>query len=80
MTLTTTAILERAGRSLYGERWRFPLARAIGVSDETVRRWMNGDVPLPKDHRAFDDLQRVFAERIAELSDASRWLLEWRDR
>ncbi len=30
------------GRALYGSRWQSELARALGVSDRTVRRWAAG--------------------------------------
>lgn len=30
------------GAALYGERWQSPLARDLGVSDRTMRRWVNG--------------------------------------
>jgi DNA-binding transcriptional regulator YdaS (Cro superfamily) len=39
--------LMQAGRLLYGERWQAALARALGVSDRTVRRWASGAQPIP---------------------------------
>ena len=32
-------LLRAAGQVLYGERWQSPLARDLGVSDRTMRRW-----------------------------------------
>jgi transcriptional regulator with XRE-family HTH domain len=35
-----------AGLVLFGARWKAPLARKLGVSRETVSRWVSGgDVP-----------------------------------
>jgi hypothetical protein len=35
-----------AGLTLFGARWKAPLARALGVSRETVSRWTgSGDIP-----------------------------------
>ena len=39
-------LLSEAGAALYGPRWQSELARAINVSDRTIRRWLaNDDVP-----------------------------------
>jgi DNA-binding transcriptional regulator LsrR (DeoR family) len=32
-------LLERIGKALYGDRWQTQLAKALGMSDRTVRRW-----------------------------------------
>lgn len=37
--------LEQVGRALYGDRWREPLARAIGVSRSSIHLWMKGHRP-----------------------------------
>src|ERR1700730_4053384 len=36
-----------AGLVLFGARWKAPLARTLGVSRETVSRWVNGGA-IPK--------------------------------
>lgn len=41
-----TALLREAGEALYGPRWQSDLARDLGVSDRTVRRWVAGQ-PIP---------------------------------
>ena len=33
--------------ALYGHEWQSPLARALGVTPRTVRRWASGESPLP---------------------------------
>ena len=35
-------LIAEAGRALYGERWQSELARALGVSERTVRHWAAG--------------------------------------
>lgn len=32
---------------LYGHDWQSPLARALGVTPRSVRRWASGEVPVP---------------------------------
>jgi transposase-like protein len=36
----TPELLKRAGEALYGPRWQSALARDLGVSDRTIRRWV----------------------------------------
>lgn len=56
--------LETCGQALYGERWQSALARDLGVSDRTVRRWAAGaTVPLG----VSADLQRLCTERAVLL-------------
>ncbi|MFO1189261.1 MAG: hypothetical protein U1E97_06660 [Alphaproteobacteria bacterium] len=43
------AELTRLGTALFGPRWQSSLARAIGVSDRTVRHWVAGSRPVPPD-------------------------------
>ena len=47
MTQLTPTLLRETGESLYGTRWQSELARALAVSDRTLRRWLAGvnDVP-----------------------------------
>lgn len=47
--MTPAQILIAAGECLYGERWRAPLARDIGVAKRTVERWERETVPCPAD-------------------------------
>lgn len=35
----TADLLREAGEALYGPRWQSDLARDLGKSDRTVRRW-----------------------------------------
>ena len=57
----TADFIVAAGRALYGERWQAPLARDLGVSHRTVRRWVSGESPMPEGVEA--DLRALLAER-----------------
>lgn len=39
--------LRAIGNRLFGPRWQTQLARAIGVTPRTVRRWTKGDQRIP---------------------------------
>jgi hypothetical protein len=45
--MTTPALtpdqLAGIGRALYGELWQAEMARALGVADRSIRRWLAGD-------------------------------------
>jgi hypothetical protein len=47
----TSFTLRKAGFALYGEQWRSELARALGVTDRTVRRWTRDEYSIPDDVR-----------------------------
>jgi hypothetical protein len=36
-------LLARVGAALYGPQWQSALARDLGVSDRTMRRWATGE-------------------------------------
>ncbi len=48
MRRLTPFTLRKAGPALYGERWQSELARALGVTDRTIRRWLGGGA-IPDD-------------------------------
>jgi len=39
--------LRAVGEALYGPRWQSEAARALRVSDRTIRRWAAGEWPVP---------------------------------
>jgi len=41
------ALLIQCGQALYGQQWQSALARDLGVSDRTVRRWVAGERGAP---------------------------------
>ena len=61
----TPTQLEQAGAVLFGPRWQTDLARALGVSDRSMRRWANGANPLPDGLRA--EILELLRARITEI-------------
>lgn len=68
----TPSLLREAGEALYGPRWQSDLARALGVSDRTVRRWDAGSHDVPKG--AWSDLRSLLQERGKALAVVRRKL------
>lgn len=60
-------LLKDAGEALYGPRWQSDLAKDLGVSDRTIRRWASGADDLPSGVAL--DLWRICLERSADLDD-----------
>jgi len=66
-------LLLATGQALYGQLWQSALARNLGVSDRTMRRWIAGAQPVPAGIAA--DLLRLCVERaevLAELAEQLR--------
>lgn len=58
-------LLVEAGEALYGPQWQTAMARDVGVSDRTVRRWVAGTSEVPAG--LYMDLLRLTQERAAVL-------------
>ena len=58
-------LLADVGEALYGPQWQSALARDLGVSDRTVRRWVAGAYPMPSG--VYVDLLRLTLERAQRL-------------
>ena len=58
-------LLVEVGGALYGARWQSELARNLGVSDRTVRRWVAGTSEVPSG--LCRDLLRLTQERAGVL-------------
>ena len=58
-------LLVEAGEALYGPRWQTELARDLGVSDRTMRRWVADTSSVPAG--LYVDLLRLTQERAAVL-------------
>ena len=43
----STDLLKRCGEALYGPRWQSELAREMGVSTRTMRRWLASPKDMP---------------------------------
>lgn len=62
----TPAEFERIGRALYGEHWQSPIARDLGVTYRSLRRWMTGERRLPS--RLADDLRVLLNARAGQIT------------
>ena len=60
-----SSLLVECGEALYGPQWQTALARDLGVSDRTVRRWVAGPSDVPAG--VYIDLLRLTQERAASL-------------
>lgn len=58
-------LLHSIGNALYGPRWQSELARDLGVSDRTVRRWSAGEHQVPDG--VWDELWLRMSARCGEL-------------
>lgn len=63
--MTENNLIITVGRILFGDVWQSELARAMRVSDRTVRRWASGrDLPHPG---RYADLLKICRARSDEL-------------
>jgi hypothetical protein len=58
-------LLVECGEALYGERWQSALARDLGVSDRTMRRWAAGTHDVPG--ALYAELQQLTHKRAQRL-------------
>jgi hypothetical protein len=59
-------LLVECGEALYGPQWQTQLARDLGISDRTMRRWVaSGEYPIG----VHIDLLRLTIERALTLDD-----------
>ena len=57
--------------------WRLPVARGLGVDDDTIRRWMSGRTELRADHGALPRLLELARRREREIHVAGDRLEAW---
>jgi DNA-binding transcriptional regulator YdaS (Cro superfamily) len=65
--------LELAGTALYGYRWQSSLARDLGVLPRTVRKWANGEKPIP--HRQWRYIAALLDQRSRDCKDLARQII-----
>lgn len=65
MTDLQPSTLVMIGEALFGSRWQSELARALDVSDRTVRRWVAGATDLPPGVAM--DLLRLVTDKLGAL-------------
>jgi len=65
------ALLSRIGEALYGDRWQTQLARALGISSRTVRRWVlyEAQIPWPLLHEILPSLFQAKAQQLTQVCD-----------
>lgn len=68
--MAEATLFREAGEALYGPRWYTDLARALDVSERTVRRWDAGTFEIPAG--AWRDLRALIRERGAALAAVRR--------
>lgn len=61
----TPSDLRAAGEALFGQQWQSPLARDLGVSDRSMRRWVAGTHPIPD--RLQGEVAKLIQKRIRTL-------------
>lgn len=67
-------LLVDCGEALYGPQWQSALARDLGISDRTMRRWVAGTSEPPAG--LYADLLRLTQERAAQLDSLAPRLRE----
>ena len=60
-------LLAKVGAALYGPRWQSELARNVGVSDRTMRRWAVGDDNVSE--IAWRDMSLLLKTRAIDLQE-----------
>jgi hypothetical protein len=65
-------LLEAAGRALYDEDWGTPLARSLGFSPDSMRKWKNRRMPLTLDHDVLRKALRLLQRRATATGAAAR--------
>ena len=66
------SLLIACGQALYGQQWQSALARDLGISDRTMRRWVAGAQEAPAGVAV--DLLRLCVERGAQLNEIRKRL------
>ena len=66
----TSDLLQEAGAALYGPRWRLDLAKALDVNERTIRRWAEGQWPVPA--TVWPEIRTLLTERGAALAHVRR--------
>jgi hypothetical protein len=68
----TPDLLREAGEALFGPQWQTALSRDLEVNDRTIRRWANGQNPVPDGLAA--DLRALLKARGFALAAVRRKL------
>lgn len=58
-------MLEKVGVACFGNAWQTDLAKALTVNSRTIRRWVSGETPIPKNVR--NELLALLEARAHEI-------------
>lgn len=61
-----TEVMEAVGTVLYGPNWQRQLARSLGVSEMSIRRWRTNQTTMPAD--AVAEMAALLVERKREIA------------
>jgi hypothetical protein len=62
----TPARLIFIGETIYGPAWHASLSRDLSVAERTMRRWINGEKPLPP--KIGNELMTICLAQVKRLS------------
>lgn len=63
----TPDLLRRAGRALYGNHWKAPLADDLEINLRTIERWESGSQEIPPG--VAQDLAQIIDRVLTDLKD-----------
>jgi hypothetical protein len=70
----TSELLGEIGETLFGNGWQLDLAKSLGVSDRTIRRWVTGASAIPPE--LVSHLMTVAYARAAEITEVAKHLAQ----
>ena len=68
-----SATVADIGRAIFGPHWQVPLAKALKVQDQMVRRWTNDGCPAP----LMKNLRTILEARATEIQRVLKVLEEF---
>jgi len=72
-TTTPADLLTEVGRALYGGDWANPMARALGITENSLRKLLRGKLRLTPDHGVMQAaLQLLDEERVRQDGNLER--------
>jgi hypothetical protein len=66
------ALFAKVGEALYGSSWRIRMSESLDVAERTVRRWEQGESPIPAGVK--DNLIKLCRDHAEELSKLANFL------
>jgi pyrroloquinoline quinone (PQQ) biosynthesis protein C len=66
-------LIQQIGTVLYGTQWQRQMARALGVSEMTIRRWRFSESTMPD--AAVEDIKNLLVEQRHKVTSTHQRLL-----